>query len=136
MAPEKTASTKAQVKDNVFVRILSLPAVSSTCEVIERTYTSTKQTHPLLCSVCGVYERGARTASSLAVWSIQPAIDRLETQREHTDSLVLMVINFCTAQIFVAANNLACKGLDRLEEKIPALQYPPEKARMLFSESI
>ncbi|XP_029490126.1 perilipin-1 isoform X2 [Oncorhynchus nerka] len=108
MAPEKTASTKAQEKDNVFVRLLSLPAVSSTYEVIERTYTSTKQTHPLLCSVCGVYERGARTASSLAVWSIQPAIDRLETQ-------------------LVAANNLACKGLDHLEEKIPALQYPPEK---------
>lgn len=74
-------------QDNVFVRLLRLPAVSSTCEVIERTYTSTKQTHPLLCSVCGVYERGARTASSLAAWSIQPAIDRLETQREHTDSL-------------------------------------------------
>ncbi|XP_024279334.1 perilipin-1 isoform X1 [Oncorhynchus tshawytscha] len=108
MAPEKTASTKTQEKDNVFVRLLSLPAVSSTYEVIERTYTSTKQTHPLLCSVCGVYERGARTASSLAVWSIQPAIDRLETQ-------------------LVAANNLACKGLDHLEEKIPALQYPPEK---------
>ncbi|XP_029552259.1 perilipin-1 isoform X1 [Salmo trutta] len=108
MAPEKTASTKAQEQDNVFVRLLRLPAVSSTCEVIERTYTSTKQTHPLLCSVCGVYERGARTASSLAVWSIQPAIDRLETQ-------------------LVAANNLACKGLDHLEEKIPALQYPPEK---------
>ncbi|XP_041745841.2 perilipin-1 isoform X1 [Coregonus clupeaformis] len=117
MAPEKTASTKAQVKDNVFVRILSLPAVSSTCEVIERTYTSTKQTHPLLCSVCGVYERGARTASSLAVWSIQPAIDRLETQ-------------------LVAANNLACKGLDRLEEKIPALQYPPEKLASGIVEAV
>lgn len=38
--------------------------------------------------------------------------------------------------LVVAANNLACKGLDHLEEKIPALQYPPEKARKLFSESI
>lgn len=25
------------------------------------------------------------------------------------------------------ANNLACRGLDHLEEKIPALQYPVEK---------
>ncbi|CAB1323168.1 unnamed protein product [Coregonus sp. 'balchen'] len=84
--------------DNVFVRLLSQPAVGSTCEVIERLYASTKQTQLLLCSVCGVYEMGARTTSSLAV--------------------------------------LACKGLDHLEEKIPALQYPPEKARTLFSELI
>lgn len=29
--------------------------------------------------------------------------------------------------LVIAANELACRGLDHLEEKIPALQYPPEK---------
>lgn len=34
-----------------------------------------------------------------------------------------------------AANELACRGLDHLEEKIPALQYPPEKVSpSLFSQ--
>lgn len=27
----------------------------------------------------------------------------------------------------IAVDVLACKGLDRLEERIPALQYPPDK---------
>ncbi|KAG7473262.1 hypothetical protein MATL_G00093820 [Megalops atlanticus] len=120
MAPEKTASPTVQdgsVKDSVFLRLLNLPVVSSTCEVIERTYTNTKHTHPLLCSVCGVYERGARTAGSLAAWSVQPAITRLEPQIE-------------------AVNSLACRGLDRLEEKIPALQYPPEKLALGIAEAV
>lgn len=29
--------------------------------------------------------------------------------------------------LVIAANDLACRGLDHLEEKIPALQYPHEK---------
>lgn len=29
--------------------------------------------------------------------------------------------------VVVAANSLACRGLDHLEEKVPALQYPPEE---------
>ncbi|XP_036391378.1 perilipin-1 [Megalops cyprinoides] len=120
MAPEKTAPPSVQdgsAKDSVFLRLLNLPVVSSTCEVIERTYTNTKHTHPILCSVCGVYERGARTAGSLAVWSVQPAIMRLEPQIE-------------------AVNSLACRGLDRLEEKIPALQYPPEKLALGIAEAV
>ncbi|KAJ8417366.1 hypothetical protein AAFF_G00285930 [Aldrovandia affinis] len=119
MALEKTAPPSVQEgkpQDIVFLRLLNLPVVSSTYEMIERTYTSTKHTHPLLCSVCGVYERGAKTAGSLAVWSVQPALHRLEPQLE-------------------AVNNLACRGLDRLEEKIPALQYPPEKLASDITEA-
>ncbi|XP_035252385.1 perilipin-1 [Anguilla anguilla] len=119
MAPEKTeppCTKDGSLQGSAFLRLLNLPVISSTCEMVERTYSSTKHTHPLICSVCGVYERGAKTAGSLAVWSVKPAIHRLEPQIE-------------------AVNNLACRGLDRLEKKIPALQYPPEKLASDISEA-
>ncbi|NXL31894.1 PLIN1 protein, partial [Glaucidium brasilianum] len=95
-------------KENVLQRVLQLPVVSSTCESIQRTYASTKEAHPLMASVCEVYERGVQGASALAMWSVEPVVRRLEPQ-------------------FTVANNLACRGLDHLEEKIPALQYPVDK---------
>ncbi|XP_037250074.1 perilipin-1 isoform X1 [Falco rusticolus] len=95
-------------KENVLQRVLQLPVVSSTCESLQRTYASTKEAHPLVASVCEVYERGVQGASALAMWSVEPVVRRLEPQ-------------------FAVANNLACRGLDHLEEKIPALQYPVDK---------
>uniref|UniRef100_G1PJM7 Perilipin n=1 Tax=Myotis lucifugus TaxID=59463 RepID=G1PJM7_MYOLU len=95
-------------QENVLQRVLQLPVVSGTCECVQKTYTSTKEAHPLVASVCNAYEKGVQGASSLAAWSMEPVVRRLSTQ-------------------FTAANELACRGLDHLEEKIPALQYPPEK---------
>ncbi|XP_023671143.2 perilipin-1 isoform X1 [Paramormyrops kingsleyae] len=115
MAPGPEDSTQPQ--GGVLVRLLQLPMVSATRQVLQETYSSTKQTHPLICTVCGVYERGARKAGSLAVWTIQPAIHRLETH-------------------ISAVDVLACKGLDRLEERIPALQYPPDKLAAGIAEMV
>nr|XP_012618784.1 perilipin-1 isoform X1 [Microcebus murinus] len=95
-------------QENVLQRVLQLPVVSGTCECVQKTYTSTKEAHPLVASVCNAYEKGVQGASSFAAWSMEPVVRRLSTQ-------------------FTAANELACRGLDHLEEKIPALQYPPEK---------
>ncbi|XP_052570706.1 perilipin-1 [Peromyscus californicus insignis] len=95
-------------QENVLHRVLQLPVVSGTCECFQKTYNSTKEAHPLVASVCNAYEKGVQGASNLAAWSMEPVVRRLSTQ-------------------FTAANELACRGLDHLEEKIPALQYPPEK---------
>ncbi|XP_045417668.1 perilipin-1 [Lemur catta] len=95
-------------QENVLQRVLQLPMVSGTCECVQKTYTSTKEAHPLVASVCNAYEKGVQGASSFAAWSMEPVVRRLSTQ-------------------FTAANDLACRGLDHLEEKIPALHYPPEK---------
>ncbi|CAM4583243.1 unnamed protein product [Leuciscus chuanchicus] len=101
------ASEKKDTGDqNVFLRILNLRSVSAAVESIEKTYISTKQSHSIIRCVCGLYEKGVSRAGSLAVWSLQPALHVLEPQ-------------------LVAANSLACRGLDRLEEKVPALQSQP-----------
>ncbi|KAM6058482.1 perilipin-1 [Chlamydotis macqueenii] len=104
-------------KENVLQRVLQLPVVSSTCESLQRTYTNTKEAHPLMASVCEVYERGVQGAGALALWSVEPVVRRLEPQ-------------------LAVANNLACRGLDHLEEKIPALQYPVEKLASELKGSI
>ncbi|XP_062439537.1 perilipin-1 [Rhea pennata] len=107
-AKKNQALQNGSAKENVLQRVLQLPVVSSTCESLQRTYTSTKEAHPLVASVCEVYERGVQGAGALAVWSMEPVVRRLEPQ-------------------FTVANDLACRGLDHLEEKIPALQYPVDK---------
>ncbi|XP_069046726.1 perilipin-1 isoform X3 [Lepisosteus oculatus] len=118
MATEKTVPAPPEsTEESVLARLLALPVVDGTFAVIERAYSSTKHVHPVVCSVCEVYETGAKVATSLAVLSIQPAIHRLEPQ-------------------IVAVNKLACKGLDRLEENIPALQYPPDKLASSIAEVI
>ncbi|XP_073917760.1 perilipin-1 isoform X2 [Castor canadensis] len=104
-------------QENVLLRVLQLPVVSGTCECFQKTYTSTKEAHPLVASVCNAYEKGVQGASSLAAWSMEPVVRRLSTQ-------------------FTAANELACRGLDHLEEKIPALQYPPEKIASELKDTI
>ncbi|KFO34606.1 Perilipin-1 [Fukomys damarensis] len=104
-------------QENVLQRVLQLPVVSGTCECVQKTYASTKEAHPLVASVCNAYEKGVQGASSLAAWGMEPVVRRLSTQ-------------------FTAANELACRGLDHLEEKIPALQYPPEKIASELKDTI
>lgn len=67
-------------------RVLHLPVVSSTCESLQRTYASTKEAHPLMASVCEVYERGVQGAGALALWSVEPVVRRLEPQCESSNA--------------------------------------------------
>ncbi|MEE6503755.1 hypothetical protein FKM82_004931 [Ascaphus truei] len=112
--------TKAQTgsaKENVIERFFQLAVVSSTVDTLQNKYANMKQVHPTVASVCHFYEKGVHVAGSLAVWSIQPVVKRLEHQ-------------------IIAANDIACKGMDQLEQKIPALQYPPEKIALDLKESL
>uniref|UniRef100_A0A3B4CHL9 Uncharacterized protein n=1 Tax=Pygocentrus nattereri TaxID=42514 RepID=A0A3B4CHL9_PYGNA len=108
MAPAERDHDTSENDQNVFVRLRKLPSVNITFEVIGRSYSSAKAANPFLSSVCGVCEDGMRSAGSLAARSVQPAVHMLQPQ-------------------LVAANLLACRGLDRLEEKMPALDFPPAK---------
>ncbi|NXG54825.1 PLIN1 protein, partial [Hemiprocne comata] len=116
-AKKNQALPNGSAKENVLQRVLQLPVVSSTCESLQRTYVSTKEAHPLMASVCQVYERGVQGAGALAMWSVEPVVRRLEPQ-------------------FTVANNLACRGLDHLEEKIPALHYPVDKLACELKDTI
>ncbi|KAM6463632.1 perilipin-3-like [Liasis olivaceus] len=104
MAPDG----KALEQQNVISRVASLPLVSSTCQMVSSAYTTTKETHPYLKSVCDVAEKGVKTLTAAALCSAQPLVTRLEPQ-------------IATASVY------ACKGLDKLEEKLPILQQPSEK---------
>uniref|UniRef100_H3BFF1 Perilipin n=1 Tax=Latimeria chalumnae TaxID=7897 RepID=H3BFF1_LATCH len=98
-------------------RLFDLPVVNYTYEAVQNTYVRTKQVHPLVEMVCDMYERGAKGSASLAVWSAQPILQRLEPQ-------------------ITAADNIACIGLDHLEDKIPALHYSPEKIASELKETV
>ncbi|XP_032992439.1 perilipin-3-like [Lacerta agilis] len=95
-------------QQNVVSRVVSLPLVSSTFDMVSSAYASTKETHPYLKSVCDVAEKSVKTLTAAAVGGAQPLLTKLEPQ-------------------IATANEYACKGLDKLEEKLPILQQPSEK---------
>ncbi|NXC32908.1 PLIN3 protein, partial [Campylorhamphus procurvoides] len=88
--------------------VANLPLVSSAYDMVSSAYSSTKESHPYVCSVCDAAEKGVKTLTAAAVSGAQPLLTRLEPQ-------------------ISTANKFACKGLDKLEEKLPILQQPPER---------
>ncbi|NXW72841.1 PLIN3 protein, partial [Hirundo rustica] len=93
---------------SIGTRVANLPLVSSAYDMVSSAYTCTKESHPCVRSVCDAAEKGLRTLTAAAASGAQPLLTRLEPQ-------------------ISTANELACKGLDKLEEKLPILQQPPQK---------
>ncbi|NWQ90242.1 PLIN3 protein, partial [Burhinus bistriatus] len=93
---------------SVVSRVASLALVSCACGAVSTAYTSTKESHPYVKSVCDAAEKGVKTLTAVAVSGAQPILSKLEPQ-------------------ISTANEYACKGLDKLEEKLPILQQPTEK---------
>ncbi|CAO2587992.1 PLIN2 [Lemmus lemmus] len=99
------ASVAIDPQPSVVTRVANLPLVSSTYDLVSSAYISTKDQHPYLRSVCEIAEKGVKTVTSVAVTSALPIIQKLEPQ-------------------IAVANTYACKGLDRIEEKLPILNQP------------
>ncbi|NWW26995.1 PLIN3 protein, partial [Falcunculus frontatus] len=93
---------------SVVSRVANLPLVSSAYDMVSSAYSCTKESHPYVRSVCDAAEKGVKTLTAAAVSGAQPLLTRLEPQ-------------------ISSANEFACKGLDKLEEKLPILQQPPER---------
>ncbi|XP_068020847.1 perilipin-3-like isoform X1 [Melanerpes formicivorus] len=103
-----TVQPKAEEQQSIGARVANLPLVSSAYDMVSTAYASTKDRHPYVKSVCDAAEKGVRTLTAAAVSGAQPLLTKLEPQ-------------------ISTANEYACKGLDKLEEKLPILQHPPEK---------
>lgn len=99
------ASVAVDPQPSVVTRVANLPLVSSTYDLVSSAYVSTKGQHPYLRSVCEMAEKGVKTVTSAAVTSALPIIQKLEPQ-------------------IAVANTYACKGLDRMEERLPILNQP------------
>ncbi|KAM6236015.1 LOW QUALITY PROTEIN: perilipin-3-like [Porphyrio hochstetteri] len=108
MSAGNTAAEDGQELKSVVSRVSSLPLVSCTCSTLCTAYTSTKESHPSIQTVCDAAEKGVKSLTAAALRGAQPILTKLEPQ-------------------ISTANEYACKGLEKLEEKLPILQQPPDK---------
>ncbi|XP_075718839.1 perilipin-3-like isoform X3 [Rhinoderma darwinii] len=106
--PSAQVDETPEQQQNVVGRVTHLPLVSSACSVVSAAYNSTKDSHPYIRNVCDVAEKGAKTLTDAAVTGSKPLLSRLEPQ-------------------IATANELACKGLDKLESTLPILHQPTDK---------
>ncbi|XP_069621670.1 perilipin-2-like [Ranitomeya imitator] len=106
-----------QQQQNVVVRLINLPLVSSTYDLVSSAYVTTKDHHPYLKSVCDAAEKSVRSITAVAITGAMPFLQKLEPQ-------------------ISVANNMACVGLDKIEEKLPILHQPPGKVVANASEAV
>ncbi|XP_029462971.1 perilipin-2-like isoform X2 [Rhinatrema bivittatum] len=102
-------SVAAEPQQNVVVRVANLPLVRSTCDLVSSAYISTKENHPNLKPVCEIAEKGVKNITAVTLISAKPILEKLEPQ-------------------IALANNYACISLDKIEEKLPILLQPTNKA--------
>ncbi|XP_036408048.1 perilipin-2-like [Megalops cyprinoides] len=93
---------------SVVARLASLQLISSTCDVVSSVYCSTKDRHPYISSMCEVAEVRMKTFTTVAATRATPIINKLKPQ-------------------IAVANELACKGLDKIEATLPILHQPSEQ---------
>ncbi|XP_043395653.1 perilipin-3 isoform X2 [Chelonia mydas] len=105
---DSSLETQEQEQQNLLRRVASLPLVSSAYDMAATAYTSTKESHPYLKSLCDVAEKGVKTISEAAASRAQPILTSFEPQ-------------------ISTANESIIKGLDTLEEKLPNLQITADK---------
>ncbi|XP_043403432.1 LOW QUALITY PROTEIN: perilipin-3-like [Chelonia mydas] len=108
---EPQVEIQAEEPQTAVDRVAGLPLVSSACEMASASYAATKETHPAIKAVCEVAETGVRAITSAAITGAQPILAQLEPQ-------------------LAAANEYACRGLDRPEEQLPIPQQPMEKVAL------
>uniref|UniRef100_A0A8V5GZ52 Perilipin n=1 Tax=Melopsittacus undulatus TaxID=13146 RepID=A0A8V5GZ52_MELUD len=104
------------LQQSVVSRVASLALVSCACGAVSTAYSSTKESHPYVRSVCDAAEKGVKTLTAAAVSGAQPILTKLEPQLS-------------------TANEYACKGLDKLEEKLPILQQPPQRVTSALGDA-
>ncbi|CAM4565672.1 perilipin-2 isoform X1 [Caretta caretta] len=102
------ALVAADSQQNVVARVVNLPLVSSTYDMVSSAYVNTKDNHPYLKSVCEIAEKGVKTITAVAMTNAMPIIQKLEPQ-------------------IAVANSYACIGLDKIEERLPILYQPTDK---------
>nr|XP_006130385.1 perilipin-3-like [Pelodiscus sinensis] len=96
-------------QQNVLKRVASLPLVSTACDLAATAYTSTKESHPYVKSLCDMAEKGVTSLTSVAASSEQPAPPALEPQ-------------------VATGTESAPEVPDKGEENLPTLQQTAEKA--------
>uniref|UniRef100_A0A3P8U2W2 Perilipin n=1 Tax=Amphiprion percula TaxID=161767 RepID=A0A3P8U2W2_AMPPE len=102
------AAAEVISNQSVLERVTSLPLVISTYGLVSSVYSNTKDNHPYIRTVCEAAEQGVRTLTSVALTTASPIIDKLEPQ-------------------LAIANDLACKGLDKIEKTLPILHQPSDQ---------
>ncbi|XP_063149134.1 perilipin-3-like [Candoia aspera] len=86
----------------VIRRVADLPLVSSTYEMVSSTYTSARNSHPALQAVLEMAEAGMKNIATSAASTAEPLLNIFEPQ-------------------IAAANNYACRSLDKLQETFPVM---------------
>lgn len=105
------AATATQIPHLVSLdRVMGLPVVELALNKSAETYFKVKNIHRLMYGAFTTFEMSLNTATKLAMPIAKPIATRLGNQIHYVDDKL-------------------CRGLDKIEEKVPLVKEKPEQVR-------
>uniref|UniRef100_A0A672U621 Perilipin n=1 Tax=Strigops habroptila TaxID=2489341 RepID=A0A672U621_STRHB len=135
------ASAMPDKEEDAVNQVASLTLVSSACDMVSTAYTSTKESHPYIGSVCAAAEKGVKSVTEATASCVQPVLTTLEPHgnalcKNRFEPVISDTKELVSSRVADAKDAVSSKVMEVIDVTKETLQSSIEAARSAVTSSV